>query len=70
MEFTVVNEFQVGGINFEEGNTHKKHNLTDGTVMSFYHAGFVDVEGVSVPRLGLGVSAVQPDDMTIEIVGD
>ncbi|HTF96744.1 MAG TPA: hypothetical protein VL995_11475 [Cellvibrio sp.] len=67
MHFTVKHEFQHLGVNYEAGNSHKKHGLSDDTVLQFHRAGWVDVaEKPSQPSHPDSVS-VQPDDLTIEI---
>lgn len=48
MKFTVKHEFKAKGRVFEEKNTHNSDNLpdvTDGDVMRWRTAGWVDVDG-------------------------
>ena len=47
MKFTAKEDFRVGRMLFEEGNTYssEKQNLSDMEVEAFYKAGWLEIEG-------------------------
>lgn len=63
MRFKVEQDFQHDGINYEPGNVHTKHGLSDEVVQSFADVGWVNV-GVAVAGVESAL-VVQPHDMTI-----
>ena len=70
MRFRPKEDFKHGHSTFEEGNSYasEKHGLTDVEVMSFYSAGWADVEGLdpAPPRQvkGVEVQAQKPSHLT------
>jgi hypothetical protein len=65
MKFTVLHEFQHAGINFEVGNTHAKHGLSDQIVLGFHAQGWVDVESLPTNDLKVGDVEITPDDIIL-----
>lgn len=61
--FTVVGDFQVNGINYEPGNTHRKHNFSDEQVQEFYDVGWVSINGnVTDKPTDLSHVEIEPND--------
>lgn len=67
MKFTAKEDFRIGRQLFEEGNTYRSENyaLSDNQVMSFYSAGWVEVEGMDpAPERVPGAKTVVVEDTT------
>lgn len=67
MNFKVLHEFQHNGINFEVGNTHSKHGLTDEVVLGFHSAGWVQVDSLPNNSLAIGHAEIVPDDIILNL---
>lgn len=65
MRFEVLRDFQHNGINYEPGNVHTKHGLSDDVVQSFAVVGWVGVGGGAAVAGVDSALVVQPHDMTI-----
>lgn len=65
--FEVLIEFQHAGINFERGNTHRKHNIDAAQVEVFRKIGWVSVGGIS-DQMVAGDVLIQPDDIQIHTI--
>lgn len=69
MKFTVRQEFQVLGINYEVGNTHIKHQLDDARVMALHAACLISVDGFADAVTPSVNAPIQPHDMIIDTRG-
>ena len=67
--FKVLLDFQHDGVDYEEGNSHKKHRLPDSDVNTFHKAGWIEING-EVGGSAQNHAVVQPDDLKINLVGE